>query len=382
MKILHCCLSCFYIDDYNYQENILPITNKNDGHEVKIIASTETFIDNSKLGYTKPGKYFTKEGIEVIRTPYKRYLPRILMKKIRHYSRVYNLIDQFSPDIILFHGVPAYELITIAKYKKKYPEVKFYVDSHEDFNNSATNFLSKHILHKIFYKYIIKRTLLYIDRVLCVGYESFEFLNQLYDIPVARMEFYPLGGIVFEDKLRKEKRDIKRSELKLQDDDILIVHSGKIDKKKRTEEILRAFKEIQDNKFKMIIIGSLAEDVKNTVEYLISLDDRVSFLGWKNGDELMEYLCASDLYIQPGGQSATMQNALCAGSAAALYPYESHKYLLKDSVFYIETIEDIVNMFKGISENREILEKKRIQSNKIAREILDYKVLASRLYKG
>lgn len=381
MKILHCCLSCFYIDDYNYQENVLPSINKMDGHEVKIIASTETFIENSKLGYIQSGKYFTKDGIEVTRIPYKSYLPQFIMKKVRHYDNVYNLIDEFSPDVILFHGVPAYELITIARYKKNHPKVKFFVDSHEDFNNSATNFLSKHILHKIFYKYIIKKTLPYIDKVLCVGYECFEFLRQLYDIPDEKMEYYPLGGIIFDDSVGQEKRNRKREELKLKEDDILIVHSGKIDKLKQTEKILKALIQVPNNKLKMIVIGSLADDVKENIESSISKDDRISFLGWKNGDELMEYLCASDLYVQPGGQSATMQNALCCGSAAALYPHQSHKYLLNDSVFYIETIDDIINVFKDISENREVLENKRIQSNEIAHEMLDYKVLASRLYK-
>ena len=42
MRILHLCLSCFYIDGYNYQENILPRINHEDGHDVRILASTET----------------------------------------------------------------------------------------------------------------------------------------------------------------------------------------------------------------------------------------------------------------------------------------------------------------------------------------------------
>jgi len=63
MKILHCCLSQFYIDNYSYQENILPRVNKQMGHEVKIIASTETYLDNRNLEYVEPSRYYTEDGI-------------------------------------------------------------------------------------------------------------------------------------------------------------------------------------------------------------------------------------------------------------------------------------------------------------------------------
>ena len=149
MRILHCCLSCFYIDGYNYQENMLPRQNKRDGHEVEIIASTETYIDNKTLGYVRSRTYFNEDGIKVIRVAYSKFLPLFLMKKIRSYSGVYSLLEEFKPDVILHHGVASREIKTIIKYKKNYPGVKIFIDSHEDYNNSATNFLSKNILHKI-----------------------------------------------------------------------------------------------------------------------------------------------------------------------------------------------------------------------------------------
>ena len=73
MKILHCCLACFYIDDYSYQENILPKFHKIQGHDVKILASTETYIDNKVLGNTVSGTYYNEDGIEVTRINYSKY---------------------------------------------------------------------------------------------------------------------------------------------------------------------------------------------------------------------------------------------------------------------------------------------------------------------
>ncbi len=380
MRILHCCLSCFYIDNYNYQENILPIINKLDGNEVKIIASTETFLNNSTLGYIKPEKYFTEEGVEINRIPYKKYLPHFVMKKIRDYKNLYNLLDEFFPDVILFHGAAAYALVTVAKYKKNNPHIKFYIDSHEDKNNSGTNWLSRNLLHKIFYKSILKKVYNLIDKVFYVTYETKEFLQEVYAVKKEKLEYFPLGGNVFNDKERTNNRKKIREQLNLKEDDILVIHSGKMDKFKRTEEILAAFTRVKSSKLRLILIGSINDQIMEKVQAIISIDTRVSFLGWKSGTELMQYLCACDLYIQPGGQSVTMQSALCCGSAAALYPHESHKYLLNDSVFYIKTIEDMIKVFEIIAENRQILEDKRERTSKIAREKLDYKVLASRLY--
>lgn len=74
------------------------------------------------------------------------------MKKIRHYSNLYYYIEEFSPDVIMCHGMCTYDLITIAKYKKNNPDVKFYADSNEDKYNSGVNWISKDILHKCFIK--------------------------------------------------------------------------------------------------------------------------------------------------------------------------------------------------------------------------------------
>ena len=70
MKILHLCLACFYIDNYTYQENILPRINHEDGHDVRILASTETYVDNAHLGYVEPAEYVTEYGVPIKRLPY------------------------------------------------------------------------------------------------------------------------------------------------------------------------------------------------------------------------------------------------------------------------------------------------------------------------
>ncbi len=381
MKILHLMLSCFYVDNANYQENVIPRQNKKDGHDVRIIASTEVYINNISLGYTKPGTYINEDGILVTRLPYKRFLSFFISKKIRAYPDLFRYISEFSPDIILFHGAAAYALIEVTKYIKKNPRVRFLVDSHEDSQNSGKNLLSKHILHRIFYRRILQACLPYIEKVLYITYETSVFLKNVYGVPSGKLHFFPLGGCIPEAKTREEIRKKIRSELNINDDQILVIHTGKLGGRKRTLEMVQAFRLVPDQNLKLVIIGSMPDEVLKSIIPLINVDNRINYLGWLNSKLLQDYLCAGDLYVQLGSQSATMQNALCSGCAAALYPHESHKFLLKNSVFYIKSKEDLVEVLKNVSSDKAVLENKRIDSFELARNILDYAKISSLLYQ-
>lgn len=401
MKILHCCLSNYYADNSNYQENNLTRQNKEDGHEILIIASTETYI-NGKLAYTNTGEYINEDGIKVIRVPYKKNIPHKMAVKVRSYEGVYSLIENFEPEIIMFHGLVAYELKTVVKYKKKHPQVKLYTDVHADYGNSAKTFLSKQILHKGLYRRIVQKSLPWMDEVLCITLASMEFAHKIYNIPERKLEFYPLGGDILENKDYKERRERVRSELQVKEEDILFVHSGKMGALKRTEELLREFEKVKSERLKLVIAGTFLDDVKERVMPFLERDERIIFAGWKNPDQLMDLLCAADMYLQPGTQSVTMQNAMCNGCALMLYPLPSHEPYLHGNGFYVEKddkLEKIVKIknysqkdfspdtfsmeeiFRKIVEKPEELEKMREKSLEIAKNILDYRKLAARLYK-
>ena len=157
MKILHCCLAAFYIDNYSYQENILPKFHKLQGHDVRILASTETYLDNKKLGYTNSGVYLNENAIEVKRINYIKWLPFRVIKKLRIYVGVKEVLESFEPDIIFIHNTQFASILEIAEYCKKTKNVKVFADSHTDFVNSGKNWVSRNILHRIIYRYFTKR---------------------------------------------------------------------------------------------------------------------------------------------------------------------------------------------------------------------------------
>ena len=151
MKILHICLAQFYIDDFSYQENVLPRIHQLQGHSVAILASTETYI-GTKLGYVKPAAYQTKEGIAVTRIPYVSWLPHAVAKKLRIYKGVMKVIERFDPEIIFIHDCQFISIKEIARYANRHKDLKIYVDGHTDFINSGKSWVSKNVLHKMIYR--------------------------------------------------------------------------------------------------------------------------------------------------------------------------------------------------------------------------------------
>lgn len=378
MKIVHLCLSCFYIDNYRYQENELVREHVADGHEVLVVASTETYVDNLSLGYVPAGEYMGSDGAKVIRLPYVGPVPFFLKKKLRIHPGVADILQKFSPDVIMFHGLCGLELLTAAKYKRAHPQVRLYVDSHEDANNSAVGKLSQ-LLHRYYYRPIIRRALPWIDKVLCISLETIDFCKRQYAIPEQDMEFFPLGGYIADDETYQLHRADVRAALNLQEDQTVFLQSGKFDSKKKLVESLTAFSATRSEKLRFLIVGRVHESIESQVKQLSSADSRVQYLGWKTADELYRLLCAVDVYVQPGSQSATMQMSICARRPVVIADVLSHEPFVKGNGWKVSNQEQLTNVFASIDKDPSILGSMSQRSLEIAHELLEYRRMAKRL---
>ncbi len=382
MRIAHLCLSSFYIDGYNYQENVLPRINHQDGNDVIILASTETYIDNIKYGYKEAGIYNTEYGVCLKRLPYRKVLTPSITHKVRSYIGLYEALSDFNPDVIFSHGLTYWSFLEVSKYVKDHPLVVLYADTHAASYNSGTSLISRIFLHKVFYHHIIQKVLPDIKKVFYIGEEERIFAHKFYNIPNQIMEFYPLGGEILSDSEYDEIRKKRRKELELDDDIHLYVHSGKMNKEKRTIELVNAFISTEDKKAQLIIIGSLSNDIEKELIEIINQDCRVRYLGWKSSKELQEYLCAGDIYCQPGSVSATMQNAVCRYCAIMSYPHLPYTHDFDyGNILWVSTVKEMEDAFKTIADSPEIINQLRENSKKCAHELLDYRVLAARIYR-
>mgnify|MGYP003600264696 CR=1 FL=1 len=381
MKIVHCCLSCFYIDGYTYQENMLVREHVVSGHEVLVIASTETFNDEKVLSYVEPSEYVGTDGAKVIRLAYRSFLPKYVMTKLRIHSKLYHTLEDFKPDIIMFHGMCSFELLTVAQYVKKNPKTIFYADSHEDFNNSARSFMAVNSLYRLYYYPIIRLSKKYIEKVFYITSETRDFCKKIYRLSDEQMEFLPLGGSVLSDNEYNLIRQDKRNNMGVSPDEIVFFQSGKFDEKKKLLESVSSFSKIENDKFRFIIAGSLDKEVESDFKILLAKDSRITYIGWVESDELLELLCMCDVYVQPGSQSATMQMSVSARCSVILADVPSHRHSFYGNGFLVGSTYQLTNAFKKISNNPDILNRMSENSFTYAKENLDYSKLAKRLTK-
>lgn len=381
MKIVHLELAGFYNENTTYQTNLLAACNLADGHTVTIVSSPFHW-EKAQTVYIPPCDQIVENGIRLIRLPYRNTSKCYSHQKIRAVVGLYETLERLQPDVIMCHGLQFWSVRDVIRYKKAHPAVKLYADTHTDYYTSATNWLSLHILHRGFYRYLVRKALPYLEKYFCISDECRRFSIENYGVPEELTEFYPLGGILPTEEAYQAHRAARRTELGVQPDELLLVHAGKLEPQKKTDALLRAFAAVPELKARLAVIGSIPEEHKAELLAQMDADPRVTYLGWKSGDDLQEYLCAADLYCQPGKVSAIMQNAVCCHCPVLLYPHSGY---VKDydygNVLWVKNEDDMIREFQKLAAGETDLAALQRNSERCAKELLDYRALAARLYR-
>jgi glycosyltransferase involved in cell wall biosynthesis len=381
MKIAYIGLASYYTEGLAYQDNQLAEQSARDGYEVLYVSNAQKY-ENGRIVDTGYEDIELSCGVRLVRLPYVRLFNRFFSEKLRAVRGLYKLLADFTPNIIFCHGLGAWPVQDIVRYKHLHPEVTLYADTHASAANSGKNFLSLHLLHRWLYRRRVSRVLPYLEKYFYITSACRRFAEENYSVPVEIMEFYPLGGVIPSDEEYHAWRTQRRAELGVEDNEKLFVHSGKLDAEKRTEEVLKAFAAVPELKARLAVIGSMPDNMKSVLLPLVEADSRVEYLGWKNAGELKEYLCAADMYLQPGSESSTMQNAVCAFCPVMLYPHRSYTDDYDyGNIVWTKTAEDMEKCFKKIAMGELRLDVLAEKSRLCALEQLDYRCLAARLYR-
>ena len=203
MKVVHLCLGSFYPDNFSYQENLLPKYHKILGYDVEVIASTQSFDSQGKVCFLdNVGSYQNEYDIKVTRLPYKS--GNKIWKKLKRYKGVLDAISSASPDILFIHGGQFLDIDKVVKYLRNHENVTVYVDNHADFSNSATNWISKNILHKIIWKHTMHKIEPYTRKFYGVLPVRVDFLKNVYGLPAEKCELLVMGA---DDELVKKAKE-------------------------------------------------------------------------------------------------------------------------------------------------------------------------------
>lgn len=381
MKILHLMLGCFYIDNYSYQENYLPKYHKMQGHDVEIVASLFTFDENGKGKWLpQASKYENEYGIPVTRLAFQN---KKGASRLRWYVGLQEELDRIKPDLIFIHGVQFMDIDIVVKYCKAHPEVKVYADNHSDFSNSATNWLSKNVLHKIIWRSCAQKINPYVTKFYGVLPARVEFLANVYGLPREKIELLVMGA---DDEsvaaaAKPEVRKSIREKYGLAEDDCVIMTGGKIDKNKpQTLILMDAINALEEDNVKLLIFGAVIPELQEAFDSKLS--DRVKYIGWKKSDKIYNEFAAADIIAFPGLHSVLWEQAVGMGKPCIFRKIEGFTHIdLGGNCIYFEeeTTQGYARVIQEAIQKKDAL-KQCAQTKGL--EVFSYNKIADRSIMG
>lgn len=313
MKILHLSLKSLVMDGWNYQDNLLTKFHRKMGYEVMDITSKWIYDKQGNLIIDERNEYVNNDGVIMLRLSMKG--KESFERRFQHYEELYEKIAEFAPDIIFIHSVNFTDIPEVIRYLKKHKSVKVFVDNHADKNNSGRNWISYNILHKIIWRYYAKMLIPFTIKFFGVTPDRCKYLEETYHIPAEKIELLVMGA---DDELvatstNKESILEIRKKYCISEDDFLVITGGKINSNRpETMQLIRAIQELKTPNVKLIIFGSISEELKEEFDSLID-GKRILYIGWMEPNDTYDFFAAADLVAFPGLHSVFWEQVVPLG---------------------------------------------------------------------
>lgn len=311
MKIVH--ITSIYIEGWGYQENLLPLYQKWAGNDVVVVT------DNNHLGYINNpdlakeivrtgGEYVQPEGIKVykIKTFVNTATTSFFCRGL------YKILEREKPEMIFHHNVNVSTLTVAARYKRRHPGVKLYVDNHVDWINETKN----QVWHWLFYDFFIPaqvhRLGSVVDKYIGVTPLRCQYLQEVFKVPQNRVAFLPIGCDTNQAEQVKANREELKRTFNILTEAFVIVSGGKISRSKGTLELIKAcdkMREVGEN-IRLVLFGKIDEGVSSIAQKY----EWITQIGWCNRLETLSLLKMADVACWPWLHTTLIEDAVAVGT--------------------------------------------------------------------
>lgn len=361
MKVLHLCLCGAYADNYEYQDNILPLKHFEMGNEVTVFVSPLTWEENGALGEREACDYINEHGYKICVLSYKNSK---MAKPLRLFENLYTRIGEEKPDVIFCHGGLFYSYPELIKYLRKHKNVRLYLDSHIDTNISgidqrqgAAKF-RRYCAYRFFWGHCVRRLSNYARKVWGVTPARVNFLVNVFKVPKSKVDLLVMGGN--ESAIQFEKRESLRKELRnragIPDDAFVCVTAGKFDRFKNIPELLNAFNIIGDTNIVLVLLGAPDAEMKDEITQLKENMSNVYDEGWCDTKTIYDWFLASDLAVFPGRHSVLWEQAVATGLPCCIHRAKGMEHVdVGGNCVFMDSIDpsDIAKTIRYIATNKE-----------------------------
>ncbi|WP_179333439.1 glycosyltransferase family 4 protein [Winogradskyella costae] len=217
-------------------------------------------------------------------------------------NSIESVLDSLDPDIIIVYGYSQLVQKNAYNWALKFGKKIFYV------SDSTSHRKQNPVIYKV-KKTKFKPYFKAIDICLSVG-DSNESVYRGYGVPDYKMvrTFFPIDTVIADEKYSKkaELNALIRAKYNISKDTLVISTIGKIEIFKRQEDLIALLSDLESIGIKAhaFICGSgkALEFLQQEAKKLKS--NTVTFTGFVKPIELLDILCASDLYVHPSSREA------------------------------------------------------------------------------
>lgn len=252
---------------------------KEQGYEVHVAAKND-FI-NEPCIIPNCDKYY---DIKFARFPFSK-------TNIKAYKQLKKLIQENNYDIIHCHTPVAGVLTRLAARKNKNTTVIYTAHGFHFFKGAP-------LLNWLIYYPVERFCARYTDKLITINKEDYGRAKQFKLRKNGKVYYVPGVGIDL-DKIENIKMDInKKAELGMQENTLVLLSVGELNKNKNHETVLQALSKLKDKNFIYLICGRgvLKEYLERKIQEL-HLENKAKLLGYRN--DVIEILKIADLFIFP-----------------------------------------------------------------------------------
>lgn len=300
----------------------------------------------------KQRKNLGNPNLKEIKHPYKILFKKSIDKisKIQRIKKIIKEIREFSPDWIINEGYAySYHWATLYTAKKNNIKLATIVNSTEQDKKRR---ILKEKLKSIF----VKNS----DIVFCYGEKSKAYSKKLgaKKIYISNQATDNKKIINQYKKYKQEKENI-RKKYNLQKNNIIYI--GRLSKEKNIPTLIKAFSQLNQTNYNLIILGSGPEESKlKKLTKKLNLKN-IRFIPGVNWKEVPKFLVISDLMILPSTSEpwglVTNEAMLCKVPVLVSNFCGCTEMLNKEQIFNPNNINELKNKIKKILNNEKLKQK-------------------------